>query len=175
MVFLYCRQSCLLVHPLCECCLGCGIMCIEDWTISKGHGFDQPWSDISSSLCSKPMLIETMFPISTLVSFRSLSSSTCFFWRPEKCSSFLHRPLISACGSSDPSLLLTYLGTSLKDLARRHAPEPILISAVSKEATEQPAHLEVISFHWGPGSICLKPTYYFPAWQISSRTERCAH
>lgn len=56
-------------------------------------------------------------------------------------------PLISACGCSDPSLLLTYLGTSLEVLVLRHAPDPILISAVSKEATEQPAHLEVISFH----------------------------
>lgn len=159
---------------LCGCWLRCGVMWIEDWILSKGHGFDQQWSNVSSSL-SKPILISTMFAISSLICLWSSPSISGFFWRPKECSSFLHMPLISACGWSDPSLLLTYLGTSLEDLVLCHAPDPILISAVSEEATEQPAHLEVISFHGGVGSICLKPTYYFPGWQINSRAVCCAH
>ena len=46
---------------------------------------------------------------------------------------------------SDPSPLFSYLGTCQAGLVLCHAPNPILILTVSKEATKQPAHLEVIS------------------------------
>lgn len=42
---------------------------------------------------------------------------------------------------------LDSLVISPADLVLCHAPNPILILTASKEATEQPAHFEVISLH----------------------------